>query len=353
MAPKQSLLHRSKKVRKSKMFKNITILGAGSWGMALARVVQSNNANVTMWEFDKDDCEIIRTQRCHPKKLAKIKLDDSIMISNDLLESVKNAELVVLAVPSQSLRKVLQNLKAIDFSNTSFVNVAKGIEIGSLKRMSEVLHEELEIPFEKIATLSGPSHAEEVALDIPTAVVTASESFELRHEVQQIFSTNSLRVYHSDDLIGIELGGSLKNIIAIAAGISAGLQMGDNTMGALLTRGLAEITRLGQAMGAKPDTFAGLSGVGDLITTCMSVHSRNRYVGEHIGQGEKLDDIIASMTMVAEGVQTTKSGYELAKKHNVEMPITTGVFNVLFDNKAPAKGIRDLMKRDLKTEIWQ
>ncbi len=335
------------------MFKNITILGAGSWGMAIAKVLSGNSSSIRMWEFNKEDCEIIKSQRCHPKKLPMIQLDESIQISNKLLPSLENAELVVLAVPSQILRKVLEKIKSYDISKMSFVNLAKGIEVGSLKRMSEIIHDELQIPFTQIATLSGPSHAEEVALDMPTAIVAASESSELTEKIQKTFSSKFVRVYKSNDLIGVELGGSLKNIIAIAAGISAGLKMGDNTMGALLTRGLAEISRLGNAMGAKTDTFAGLSGVGDLITTCMSRHSRNRYVGEHIGQGEKLEDIIASMSMVAEGVQTTRSGFELAKEYNVEMPITFEVYEVLFNNKPPGTAIRDLMSRDLKTEVWQ
>ena len=335
------------------MFNNITILGAGSWGMAIAKVLSGNSASVRMWEFNKEDCYIIKSQRCHPKKLPMIQLDDSIQISNELLPSLENAELVVLAVPSQFLRKVLEKINKYNVSKMSFVNLAKGIEVGSLKRMSEIIHDELQIPYSQIATLSGPSHAEEVALDMPTAIVAASESNELTEKIQKTFSSKYVRVYKSNDLVGVELGGSLKNIIAIAAGISAGLKMGDNTMGALLTRGLAEISRLGNAMGAKTDTFAGLSGVGDLITTCMSQHSRNRYVGEHIGWGEKLDDIIASMSMVAEGVQTTRSGFELAKNYKVEMPITFEVYEVLFNNKPPGTAIRDLMSRDLKTEVWQ
>ena len=335
------------------MFKDVTILGAGSWGMALAKVLQSNDCSVSLWEFNTSDYEIIKTQRCHPKKLPNIQLHESVQISNNLAEAVKDAELIVLAVPSQSLRVVLQELKKYDVSQTSFVNVAKGIEIGSLKRMSELISEELQISNDKIATLSGPSHAEEVALDMPTAVVAASQSEQFSEKLQQTFSTNTLRVYKSDDLIGVELGGSLKNIIAIGAGISAGLKMGDNTMGALLTRGLAEIIRLGVSMGANTETFSGLSGIGDLITTCMSEHSRNRYVGEHIGKGENLNDIISSMSMVAEGVQTTKSGFELAKKHNVEMPITSEVYKVLFEDKSPETAIRDLMSRNLKTEVWE
>ena len=335
------------------MFNNITILGAGSWGMAIAKVLEANNVNVRMWEYNREDYEIIKAQRCHPKKLPNIKLADSIEVCNDLNVSIKDAELVVLAMPSQILRSVLSELKTSNIQKTFFVNLAKGIENGSLKRMSEVIHEELLIPYEQIATLSGPSHAEEVALDMPTAIVAAGISEELIKGIQTSFSNHSLRVYQSNDLIGVELGGSLKNIIAIAAGICAGLKMGDNTMGALITRGLAEITRLGITLGARADTFAGLSGIGDLVTTCMSSHSRNRYVGEHIGWGEKLNDVLASMAMVAEGVQTTKSGYELAHNHNVEMPITFEVYEVLFNNKPPDIALGDLMQRELKAEVWQ
>ncbi|UCE25748.1 MAG: NAD(P)H-dependent glycerol-3-phosphate dehydrogenase, partial [Candidatus Zixiibacteriota bacterium] len=206
---------------------------------------------------------------------------------------------------------------------------------------------------DQIATLSGPSHAEEVVSDLPTAVVAAGKSLELIGRIQNIFSNQSFRVYQTDDLCGVELGGSLKNIIAIAAGITAGLGMGDNTMGALITRGLAEITRLGVTMGARPETFAGLSGIGDLVTTCSSRHSRNRYVGEKIGQGMKLADVLAQMTMVAEGVETTRSGNSLAQKYDVEMPITREMYDVLFNDKPPAEAVDDLMGRKLKAEIWR
>lgn len=333
------------------MFKNITILGAGSWGLAMAQLLQQNGATIRMWEFNKADCDIINEQRCHPSKLKNIKLDSSIVVTNDLSDALTDAALIVSAVPSQSLRSVLKELPLKDRS-IPFVNLAKGIETGSLLRMSEVISQQLEMDINMVTTLSGPSHAEEVASDMPTAVVIAGHDPALLENLQQTFSNRTFRVYQSTDLIGVELGGSLKNIIAIAAGICAGLKMGDNTLGALITRGLAEISRLGLAMGAQSETFAGLSGIGDLITTCASVHSRNRYVGEHIGRGEKLDDILNSMSMVAEGVQTTKSGFALAEKHNVALPITNEVYQILFNNKPADIALAELMTRELKAEIW-
>lgn len=334
------------------MTERMTILGAGSWGMAIAALLSKNGARVRLWEFNRADYDIIVKERRHPAKLRDVTLDDSIDVTNDLDHAVSDAGCVVLAIPSQSLRSVLVNMKRRDLSGIGFVNLAKGIETGSLKRMSEVIGEELGVDPARIATLSGPSHAEEVVADLPTAVVAAGLSAEFIGRIQATFSSQTFRVYHTDDLIGVELGGSLKNIIAIAAGITAGLGMGDNTMGALITRGLAEITRLGIAMGAQSQTFAGLSGIGDLITTCNSRHSRNRYVGEKIGQGQKLADVLSGMTMVAEGVQTTRSGYALARKHDVEMPITCEVYEVLFNDKPPAEAVYDLMGRSLKPEIW-
>lgn len=335
------------------MIERVSILGAGSWGMAVASLLNKNGADVKLWEFNRADYEIILKERRHPAKLRDVKLDASIDVTNDLDHALADVECVVLAVPAQSLRSVLTGMKRHDFSNIGFVNLAKGIEIGSLKRMSEVIIEELDIAPSRIATLSGPSHAEEVVLDLPTAVVAAGPSEEFVGRIQATFSSQFFRVYYTDDLLGVELGGSLKNIIAIAAGITAGLGMGDNTMGALVTRGLAEITRLGVVMGAQPQTFAGLSGIGDLITTCNSRHSRNRYVGEKIGQGQTLSDVLKGMTMVAEGVQTTRSGFALAEKYKVEMPITREVYEVLFNNKPAAEALYDLMGRTLKAEIWQ
>ncbi len=335
------------------MADRIGILGAGSWGMAIAALLEKNGCAVKLWEFNQSDYEKIRDMRYHPDKLKEVRLAASIDVTHDLEHAVSDVSWIVLAVPSQFLRSVLVKLKGRDFKNVGFVNLAKGIETTTLQRMSEVIEQELGVDPAYVSTLSGPSHAEEVAADLPTAVVAAGCSDDVTGKIQSIFSNQTFRVYQTDDLTGVELGGSLKNIIAIGAGITAGLGMGDNTMGALMTRGLAEMTRLGVAMGAQALTFAGLSGIGDLITTCSSRHSRNRFVGEKIGQGEKLKDILASMKMVAEGVQTTRSGYALAEKFQVEMPITNEVYEVLFNDKPPAEAVGDLMGRKLKAEIWQ
>ncbi len=334
------------------MTDRVTILGAGSWGMAIAHLLDRNGLQVRLWEFDPAAYRSLVTDRSQPDKLRDFRLGDSIELTDKLEVALEDAPLVVLATPAQYLRSVLTKIKGGDFDEVGFVNLAKGIETGSLKRMSEVIVEELGVSLNQVATLSGPSHAEEVVADLPTAVVAAGHSEAFTSRLQHLFSNQSFRVYKSNDLIGVELGGSLKNIIAIAAGIVAGLGMGDNTLGALITRGLAETTRLGTVMGAQPLTFAGLSGIGDLITTCASRHSRNRYVGEKIGQGEKLADILKAMSMVAEGVQTTRSGYALAQMHNVETPITYDVYQVLFNDKPPREAVINLMERELKSEIW-
>lgn len=331
----------------------ISVLGAGSWGMAIAALLDANGARVRMWEFNRDDYEKVHKLRYHPDKLDGIRLPQSIEVTNDLAFALGECDWLVLAIPSQSLRSVLVKVKDYPVKNAGFINLAKGIENGSLKRMSEVIVDELGVMPDRVATLSGPSHAEEVVGDLPTAVVAAGRSEDFTARIQQVFSSRTFRVYQSDDLIGVELGGSLKNIIAIAAGITAGLGMGDNTMGALITRGLAEIARLGIDMGARAETFAGLSGIGDLITTCASRHSRNRYVGEKIGHGERLADVLAGMKMVAEGVATTRSGWALSRQRGVEMPITREVHQVLFDDKPPAEAVEDLMGRTLKAEIWR
>lgn len=335
------------------MSKKITILGAGSWGLAIARLLDQNGARVTLWEINHDDFEKLIEHRTHPDKLPGIKLSESVNFTDDINHALIDCEMLVLAVPSQFVRSVLEKAPMKMIKNIPVINLAKGIENHSLKRMSQVISELTGLDPELVTTLSGPSHAEEVAREMATAVVIAGSNPDILKEIQQIFSSQYFRVYQSTDLIGVELGGSLKNIIAIAAGITAGLNMGDNTMGALITRGLAEISRLGTTLGADPITFAGLSGIGDLITTCMSRHSRNRYVGEHIGMGEKLDDIISGMKMVAEGVATTKSGYALMSEHNVEMPITAEVYEILFNNKPADVALWELMGRKLKSEIWQ
>ncbi len=334
------------------MVERVAILGAGSWGMAVARLLDGNGADVRLWEFDPTEHRKLLEHRTIPEKLKDACLADSIDITNDLEYAVSDRELIVSAVPSQSARSVMTRLKPLLLSDACIVNLAKGVEIGSLKRMSEVILEETGVAPDNVATLSGPSHAEEVVRDMPTTVVAASSGDTLVNRLQHVFSNGSFRVYTSDDLIGVELGGALKNIIAIGVGITDGLGLGDNTRGALITRGLAEISRLGIAMGARADTFAGLSGIGDLVTTCVSQHSRNRYVGEKIGQGLTLAETLAGMAMVAEGVETTRSGYQLAEEFGVEMPITVQVHRVLFEDKAAPTAVADLMGRELKAEIW-
>ena len=259
--------------------------------------------------------------------------------------------MIILAVPSQFVRSVLQKLKKVDFTDTILVSVAKGIETETLLTVSLIIKDVLKnIRDENIGVLSGPSHAEEVAKKIPTAVVAASKSIETAEQIQAAFMTSYLRVYSSTDIIGVELGGALKNVIAIGAGIVDGAKFGDNTKAAIMTRGVAEISRLGIELGARPETFSGLSGIGDVIVTCMSRHSRNRYVGEEIGKGRKLKDILKAMNMVAEGVVTAKSARELAIQAKVDTPIIEAVYKTLYENRDPQKMTYELMTRDMKSE---
>jgi glycerol-3-phosphate dehydrogenase (NAD(P)+) len=300
-----------------------------------------------------------RTERAHELQRARenvpflpgVVVPREIEITDDIAEALEGTSIVVFALPSHAMRDVAKLAAPHLTDQIISVNVAKGLERKTLKRMSQVLREELPQVI-RIATLSGPSHAEEVSRGIPTAVVAASPDESMNLQIQMTFMTSYFRVYTNDDLIGTELAGSLKNVIAIAAGICDGLNYGDNTKGALLTRGLAEISRLGIAMGARAQTFAGLSGMGDLITTCVSKHSRNRYVGEQAGRGMKLKQVLTSMEMVAEGVNTTVSARSLAKVKKVEMPITEQVYLVLFEDKNPRQAVNDLMNRMAKAEIW-
>jgi len=335
------------------MAETMAVLGGGSWGIAVAGLLHANGHRVRIWEFNPADCDLLIAQRTHPQKLPMAHLSDDIMITNILAEAVEKADLIILAVPAQKVRLVCGGLGDLGVNHIPMVNLAKGIEIDTLKRMSEVIAEILP-GSEKagMATISGPSHAEEVARDMPTSVVAASLRADFAERLQHLFSNETFRVYRSTDLIGVELGGSLKNVIAIAAGIIQGLGFGDNTLGALITRGQAEIGRVGRRLGADSLTFAGLSGIGDLITTCVSRHSRNRLVGERIGRGETLAEILDSMVMVAEGVDTCRSSHALAGKYGVEMPIADEVYKVLFENKAPAEAVAGLMTRPLKKEVW-
>lgn len=335
------------------MPERVTILGAGSWGMAVAYLLSRNGKEVALWEFDPAACAQLQKERGNSHKLRDFRLPDDVVVTDDAKRALKHTELVVLAVPAQLVRSALTATNKFFPDGVGIVNLAKGIENESLLRMSQVIEQVVGDVTTHIATLSGPSHAEEVALEMPTTVTVGATSEEFAERIQEQFSAENFRVYKCDDLIGVELGGSVKNVIAIAAGITDGLGMGDNTRGALITRGLAEIARLGVTMGAQPETFSGLSGLGDLVTTCISRHSRNRHVGEQIGRGAKLDAILAKMTMVAEGVTTTQSVYELAQRHDVEMPITNEIYQVLFHDKSPEEAVAELMGRRLKHELWQ
>lgn len=334
--------------------KSITVLGAGSWGTALALLLYSNGHDVSLWEFREDAAQKLDRIRENLEFLPGICIPKGIRITSDLNRAVENRQMIVVAVPSHVVRSVAGQLPEFTPENAPiFVNVAKGIENDTLLRMSQVLEENLRgVPPEKISTLSGPSHAEEVSKQIPTAIVAASDSLETAETVQQTFLNNYFRVYSSQDLIGVELGGSLKNIIAVAAGICDGAGFGDNTKAALQPRGLVEMARLGEKMGANKLTFAGLSGMGDLIVTCMSRHSRNRYLGEQVGKGRTLDEVLEEMVMVAEGVKTTRSAYQLSQKYNIEMPITEQVFKILFEEQNPKEAMYELMLRDPKSEGW-
>ncbi|MBD3232281.1 MAG: NAD(P)H-dependent glycerol-3-phosphate dehydrogenase [candidate division Zixibacteria bacterium] len=334
-----------------KEFTKIAVLGGGSWGLAFAVHLHRCGLHAGIWEFNPEDAKLIYEKREHPDKLPGISIPREIEVSDDIARIAADAELIVLAIPSHAVREVSRQLPPILDKQQIILNLAKGLEVETLTRMSEVILAELGDEYEKtVMTLSGPSHAEEVSKQIPTTVTIAGNDEENLKSVQEAITSDYFRVYTNTDLVGVELAGSLKNIIAIAAGICDGLEFGDNTKGALLTRGLTEITRLGLAMGASQDTFAGLSGLGDLITTCLSRHSRNRYVGEQIGRGKTLSKVLSQMKMVAEGVNTTNAAYRLSRKYGVEMPITDQMYAILFEEKAPLKAVNDLMSRDPKPE---
>ncbi len=331
----------------------IAVLGAGSWGTALSIILTGNNHQVTLWSYDKQFADDILLKRENPSFLPGVSIPNEIHATSNLDEAVHGCEMIVTAVPSQFVRSVMVRLHHLPYEQLVVVNVAKGVEVGTLMTMSQVLHDTLpNVPSSSIATLSGPSHAEEVSRKVPTTVVAASTNPETAKLVQKTFMTPYFRVYASTDLKGVEIGGSLKNVIAIAAGIVDGANLGDNTKAALMTRGIAEITRIGVALGAHVQTFAGLSGIGDLMVTCMSRHSRNRHVGVEIGKGRKLRDILAEMVMVAEGVETTRSANELAKQVGVEVPICAEVYKMLFEEKDAKQSTYDLMTRGAKGEVY-
>lgn len=327
---------------------NISIIGAGSWGTALAVVLHKNGHNVTIWSILEDEVKMLSEKRENKDKLPGVILPEEMLITNNLKEAILGKDILVLAVPSPYVRSTAQKMCALVKEGQIIVNVAKGIEETTLMTLSDIIEEE--IPQAIVTVLSGPSHAEEVGRGIPTTCVIGADKKATAEYLQTIFMNESFRVYTSPDMLGIELGGSLKNVIALAAGAADGLGYGDNTKAALIARGITEIARLGITMGGKLETFSGLTGIGDLIVTCASVHSRNRKAGFLIGQGATMDEAMKEVNMVVEGVYSAKAAKHLAEKYNVELPIIEQVNKVLFENKPAADAVRDLMIRDKKIE---
>ena len=328
---------------------HISLLGCGTWGSTLAQVLGRNGHSVTAWHYKMDVVDDMIRSRMHPN-ISDFEFHSNIIFKKEIQTCIEGSNCIVVAVPSHGVRNIIEKSSSFFTNKVILVNVAKGIENGTLSTMSEVIKESSNLDSGQIVSLYGPSHAEEVIKGDPTTLVSASSDKSSAEYVQTIFSSDTLRVYTNNDIKGVELGGSLKNVIAIAAGICDGIGFGDNSKAALMTRGIAEITRLGVAMGVNSDTFSGLSGIGDLIVTCLSIHSRNRYVGEEIGKGKTLVSILDKMDMVAEGIRTTQSVYDLSKKYQVEMPISEGVYQILFNEKNPKEIVIDLMTRDLKLE---
>ena len=326
----------------------IGILGAGSWGTALSLLLHNNGHEITRWSIDKKEVEMLQTEREHKSKLPGVKLPQDMMITNDLEEGMEDKDFLVLAVPSVFNRSTARSMKPYIKSGQMIVNVAKGIEEDTLMTLSEQIEEEL--PEADVAVLSGPSHAEEVGRCLPTTCVVGAKTAETAEYLQHAFMNDFFRVYISPDILGIEIGGSLKNVIALAAGIADGLGYGDNTKAALITRGIAEIARLGVKMGGKAETFYGLTGIGDLIVTCASVHSRNRKAGYLMGHGRTMQEAMDEVSMVVEGVYSAKAGLALSKKYEVSMPIIEQINRVLFENKDPAEAVKELMVRDARSE---
>jgi len=331
--------------------KNIFVIGAGGWGTTLANLL-SYQFDVLLWANEKEVADEINSLHKNSTYLPGISLNSKLIATNSL-DEFEQHNVIVNAVPTQYIRSVFSQLANTDFSNRLLINTSKGIEQNTTYRISQIFFEITNLPEDNFVVLSGPSHAEEVSRKIPTTVVAASSDISKAKLCQELFSTPEFRVYTSNDVVGTEIGGALKNVLAIASGIIDGLGYGDNTKAALITRGLAEIVRLGVACGAHPWTFSGLSGLGDLFVTCNSKHSRNRLVGELIGKGKTLLEITSSMKMVAEGVATTISAIELGKRHNVELPITQQVYRILFENLSPKEAINELMTRESKHEwVW-
>lgn len=325
----------------------IGVVGSGSWGTALAYLLNKNSHDVTLWGYDKDEIIKIKEKRENQKYLPNVKLNQNLKITYDS-NSLVDKQMIILAVPSKAVRQICQRFKNIFDDGRIIVNVSKGIEEGSLLRLSQVIKDV--IPSAKVGTLSGPSHAEEVGKNMATACVASAYDLDTAKTIQDAFMNETFRVYTNMDIIGVELGGALKNLIALAAGASDGCGFGDNAKAALMTRGMTEIARLGVAMGAHQETFSGLTGIGDLIVTCTSMHSRNRRAGILMGQGKSLNEALQEINMVVEGVNTAKAAFELSKKYNIEMPITKEINEVLFNNKNTKDAVISLMGRNKTDE---
>lgn len=326
----------------------VGVLGAGSWGTELSLLLHKNGNNVVVWSIDKNEVDMLQKEREHKSKLPGIKLPDEIMFTTDLEESIKEKDFLVLAVPSVFTRSTARSMKPYVKPGQIIVNVAKGIEETTLMTLTEQIEEEL--PEANVAVLSGPSHAEEVGRELPTICVVGAKEKETAEYIRRAFMNDVFRVYISSDILGIEIGGALKNVIALAAGIADGLGYGDNTKAALITRGIAEITRLGVKMGGKAESFSGLTGIGDLIVTCASVHSRNRKAGFLMGQGKTMKEAMDEVQMVVEGVYSAKAGLALAQKYGESMPIVEQINKVLFEDKSAAVAVQELMMRDARLE---
>lgn len=328
--------------------KKIAVIGSGSWGTAISVVLATNGHSVYLWSYFKEESEQLQTDRENKAFLPGVILPENVTCTHSLEAAIAGAELVVLASPSHTVRNVSRSIAPYLKPDQPLLNIAKGLETDTQLRLSEVIRQE--IPHNPIAVMSGPSHAEEVGRFLPTTNVVASEEERLLPFIQDIFMNKVFRVYTNPDIVGVEVGGALKNVIALCAGISDGCGFGDNTKAALMTRGITEIARLGVAMGASPTTFFGLTGIGDLIVTCTSMHSRNRRAGILIGQGKSLEETLTEIKMVVEGVKTTEAAYALSKKLQIEMPIVEQMHAVLFDGREPKTAAQELMQREKKSE---
>ncbi|UJF36363.1 NAD(P)H-dependent glycerol-3-phosphate dehydrogenase [Paenibacillus hexagrammi] len=330
----------------------VAVLVAGSWGTALASVLADNGREVLLWSRNEEQVKEINEEHRNRRFLNDVELSPLITATSSLQQAVEDADAILMVVPSSGMREVASRIKPFVKKDTLLIHATKGFETGTLNSMSEVISDELpQINPKRIVVLSGPSHAEEVILKCPTTVVVAAGELEAAEAAQDLLINSYFRVYTNPDVNGLEVGGALKNIIALGAGLTDGLGFGDNAKAALLTRGLAEIARLGTAMGANPLTFAGLAGIGDLVATCTSKHSRNWRAGFKLGQGAALDDVLKDMGMVVEGVKTTKAAYELSRRYEVTMPITDELYQVLFEGKSPKLAAQDLMGRVRTHEI--